>query len=232
MTMVSILLPTMGRPEMAAECVKGIFETTEGHDPEVIVAVDEKPGGGTVTAILDAVPDAGGRHLYFSGRSEPQGCSAAWNRALAVAKGDPIVFAADDLRWEPGWLDNALQRLSEFDKEWGLVGFNDGHWGEELSTHYLMSRRFIVEVLGGVVAWEFYGHSFNDAEVNERARAAGRYAWCEEARVYHSHWLFGDRAKDATDTRTLGDHAEAERIFKQRRAEGFPNDGIEPVIFE
>jgi GT2 family glycosyltransferase len=219
---------------MAAECVKGIFETTEGHDPEVIVAVDDPVpvGGETVTAILNAVPDADERRIHFSQCSEPQGCSAAWNRALAAAQGDPIVFAADDLRWEQGWLDNALNRLSEFDEGWGLVGFNDGHWGEELSTHYLMSRRFIVEVLGGVVAWGFYGHSFNDAEVNERARRAGRYAWCEEARVYHSHWLFGDREKDATDTRTLCDHGEAERIFKQRQAEGFPNDGIEPVIYE
>jgi hypothetical protein len=141
-----------------------------------------------------------------------------------------VVFAADDLRWGEAWLDHALATLEEFEDGWGLVGFNDGHWGPGLSTHYLMSRRFIVDVLGGVVAWDFYEHSFNDLEVNERARTAGRYAWCEQARVTHEHWLFGDRQQDATDTRKLGAHAASERIFRERSTAGFPNDGITPVI--
>jgi hypothetical protein len=86
-----------------------------------------------------------------------------------------------------------------------------------------MSRRFIVEVLGGVVAWDGYRHSFNDREANARAVAAGRYAWCENARVYHRHWLFGDRPQDETDTRLLGEHPESERVFLERQAAGFPN---------
>jgi hypothetical protein len=98
------------------------------------------------------------------------------------------------------------QTLSAFPDGWGFVGFNDGHWGEELSTHYLMSRRFIVEHFGGVIAWDCYRHSFNDREANERARRAGRYAWCEDAHVLHRHWIFGDRPQDATDARLLGEH--------------------------
>jgi hypothetical protein len=159
-----------------------------------------------------------------------RGNSRAWNDCLAVCTGDPVVFAADDLEWEPGWLDAALGMLANFKDGWGLVGFNDGHWGPELSTHYLMSRRFIVEVLGGVVAWDFYPHSFNDLEVNERAKRANRYAWCREAHVGHAHWIFGDRPQDATDTRTLGQHGAAEAVYRQREAAGFPNDGIAPVI--
>ena len=111
-----------------------------------------------------------------------------------------------------------------------MVGFNDGHWdGGELSTHYLMSRRFIVEVLGGVIAWECYHHSFNDVEMCERARNAARYRWAEGARVYHSHWLFGDRPQDETDQRNLPLHGESQQVFMDRRAAGFPND-YAPVI--
>ena len=76
---------------------------------------------------------------------------AGVERCAADAKGDPIVLAADDLEFEPGWLDAALETLAQFEDGWGLVGFNDGHWGPELSTHYLMSRRFIVEF--SVVSW-------------------------------------------------------------------------------
>lgn len=206
---------------MAERSLHGLLDTTTGHDVEIIAAVDHDPD---TAKLIQPLVDV----LSYS--DSYRGCSKAWNDALALSTGDPVVFAADDLIWQPGWLDAALSQLAEFDDGWGLVGFNDGHWGQELATHYLMSRRFIVEVLGGVVAWEFYGHSFNDLEVNERARRAGRYAWCDGARVYHEHWLFGDRQKDETDERTLGSHGQAQDTYRAREAAGFPNEGIEPVI--
>jgi glycosyltransferase involved in cell wall biosynthesis len=217
--MVSVLFPTTGRPDAAEACLRQLRETAP--DVEIIAAIDADP---ETEARLQVLAD----RITYS--DEYRGCSRAWNDALALATGDPIVFAADDLEWHPGWLQAALKRLAEFPGGWGLVGFNDGHWNESLSTHYIMSRRFIVEVLGGVVAWDFYRHSFNDLEVNERAKRAGRYAWCQEAHVKHLHWTFGDRPKDDTDTRLLDEHGESERIYHEREAAGFPNDGITPVI--
>ena len=80
-----------------------------------------------------------------------------------------------------------------------------------------------------MVAWECYTHSFNDVEMCERAQAAGRYVWAEDAKVYHAHWLFGDRPQDATDQRNLPRHGESQRTFLERRAAGFPSD-YAPVI--
>jgi glycosyltransferase involved in cell wall biosynthesis len=215
---ISVLLATMGRPDMALDTIQSLWDTVEGV--EIVVAVDGPE---------DEFVRFQHRDLTISYSTEPRGSSRAWNDALQLATGDPIVLAADDLEFEPGWLDAALETLAQFEDGWGLVGFNDGHWGPELSTHYLMSRRFIVEVLGGVVAWPCYRHSFNDREANARAIAAGRYAWCENARVYHRHWLFGDRPQDGTDTRLLGEHPESQRKFDERQAAGFPND-YEAVI--
>lgn len=213
--MISVLFPSTGRPDRAQACLERLRETTPHHDVEVVAAVDADTE--TCERIGPYV-----QTLIYS--PTLRGCSAAWNDCLREAQGDPVVFAADDLKWGDGWLDAALAKLSEFPDGWGMVGFNDGHWGEELSTHYLMSRRFIVEVLGGVVAWPEYKHSFNDLETTERARAAGRYVWCEDAMVYHEHWLFGDREKDPTDLRRLPEHPEDERAYKVRKAAGFPND--------
>lgn len=213
--MVSVLLATMGRLDMAVACVQSIRETTEGHDVEIVAAVDGPGHDAIVLSELGCVVD----HC-----TEPRGSSKAWNDALSLSTGDPVVLAADDLEFQAGWLDAALSTLSEFPDGWGFVGFNDGHWGEELSTHYLMSRRFIVEVLGGVVAWECYCHSFNDREANARAHRAGRYAWAENARVLHRHWIFGDRPQDSTDTRLLAAHPVSERAFRLRSAAGFPDD--------
>lgn len=224
--MVSILLATTGRPEKAEAFARDLIATTEGHEIELVVAVDadkETPRRLVSMILPDRV------RLVVDHRGEHRGSSRAWNDALAASNGDPVVLAADDLEWQPGWLAAALKCLAEFPDGWGLVGFNDGHWGAELSTHYLMSRRFVAEVLGGVVAWECYRHSFNDREANARAHAAGRYAWCEDARVLHRHWIFGDRPQDSTDTRLLGEHPESQRAFDERQAAGFPND-YEAVI--
>lgn len=210
----SILLATMGRPEMAEQLVRDLHATTEGHDLEIVVAIDGPVEDADRLRELGCVVDHS---------TDYRGSSQAWNDALALATGDPIVLAADDLQFQPGWLNAALTQLAQFPDGWGLVGFNDGHWGAELSTHYLMSRRFIIEELGGVVAWG-YEHSFTDREANERAKRANRYAWCEAARVYHAHWLFGDRPQDSTDTRLLGSHSAAEQRFRDRQAAGFPDD--------
>lgn len=214
--MISILLPTTGRPERAAQCVRSLLETTEGHDLEVCAAIDAD------RETYRALKDLGCRIDY----SDELRGNNAWNAALAVATGDPIVFAADDLEWQPGWLDAALAAHEEHPD--CLIGFNDGHWGADLSTHYLFSRRFIIEVLGGVVAWE-YPHSFNDLETCERAKRAGRYHWCESAHVFHAHWTYGDRPRDETDERNLGRHPEAQEMYRRRAAAGFPND-YEAVI--
>jgi GT2 family glycosyltransferase len=217
---VSVLLATTGRPDMAERCVQGIRDTTYGHRVEIIAAVDgPQEDADRLTALWCEVDHS----------ETLRGCSAAWNAALRRSRGKHVVLAADDLTWGEGWLDAALAKMAEFPDGWGFVGFNDGHWGEDLSTHYLVSRRLIVEHLGGRIAWEHYVHSFNDVEINERARRAGRYAWCEAAHVTHEHWLFGDRAQDDTDLRNLPAHPASERVFHDRRAAGFPDD-LEPVI--
>jgi GT2 family glycosyltransferase len=218
--MISILLATTGRPDMAEATVEGIIATTAGRDIEVVTAVDADE------ETLGRFLRLDWQHVRWelTDSDELRGCSRAWNDALAASTGDPVVLAADDLYFEPGWLDAALAKLEEFPEGWGMVGFNDGHWGPELSTHYLMSRRFVIEVLGGVVAWDCYGHSFNDTETNERARRADRYAWAEDAHVRHAHWLFGDRDQDETDTRGLVRHAASQATFDRRSAEGFPDD--------
>lgn len=205
---------------MALRCVEGIRETA---DVEIVAAVDADPKTARLLApLVDTLCVA----------PHYRGCSGAWNDALREAQGENLVLAGDDLTWGENWLENALEWLSALPDGWGMVGFNDGHGnGDDFSTHYLVSRKLITDVLGGVIAWECYRHSFNDVEMTERAKAAGRYVWGEDVHVRHDHWLFGDRQQDATDQRNLGGHPQSERIFKKRQADGFPNS-YPPVITE
>jgi GT2 family glycosyltransferase len=224
--MISVLLATTGRPEQVKALIENLRATTAGHDVELVCAVDADVD--TAEVVAAAQPSAGFR-IVLDYEREYRGCSRAWNDALYRSTGDPVVLAADDLEFGEGWLDAALSALHEFDEGWGFVGFNDGHYGEELSTHYLVSRRLIVEAFGGVIAWEAYTHSFNDREANDRARRTGRYAWAQDAHVHHRHWLFGERTQDDTDKRPLEHHPASARAYEQRAAAGFPDD-YEAVI--
>jgi glycosyltransferase involved in cell wall biosynthesis len=219
---ISVLLATTGRPEMAERTVRSLLATTGDHEVQIVAAVDKD--GDTAIRLHEL-----GCLVDYA--DEYRGCSRAWNDALSHAVGDPVVLAADDLDFRPGWLDAAFERLhTAFEDGWGMVGFNDGHTNNaDWSTHYMVSRRLIVEAFGGVIAWEHYRHSFNDLEASERAKRAGRYAWAEDAHVHHQHWLFGDRRQDETDTKNLGGWGESEREYRQRAAAGFPND-FEAVI--
>jgi glycosyltransferase involved in cell wall biosynthesis len=118
---VSVLLATMGRLEKAQACVQSIKDTTK--DVEIVVALD---GPGAVTlADMGCVVD----HA-----TEPRGCSRAWNDALALSTGDPVVLAADDLEFRHGWLDAALKKL-EFEVRAGSTEVFYGHIVEHGSTH-------------------------------------------------------------------------------------------------
>jgi len=226
--MISVLLATTGRPDMAETCVRSLIATTGGHEIELVVAVDaDTETSVRLTELAFSRHD--GFRMLIDGKPDMQGCSRAWNRALKLSTGDPVVLAADDLVFQPGWLDAALAEMAEFPDGWGFVGFNDGHHGPDLSTHYMVSKRLIREEFGGVIAWEHYHHSFNDCEANERAKRAGRYRWCQQAHVHHTHWIFGGRPQDRTDRRHLPRHPESEETYARRLAAGFPND-FKPVI--
>jgi hypothetical protein len=70
-----------------------------------------------------------------------------------------------------------------------------------------MSRRFVVESSAASSRGRLPAQLQRPGSERPSPRA-GRYAWCENARVLHRHWLFGDRPQDATDTRLLGEHPE------------------------
>jgi hypothetical protein len=225
--LISIVLPTTGRRDMALDGLRGLLATTYTFPVEYVVVVDHDED--SYVAIDELLASAGVRYV-MDYSDEYRGHAAAWNRGLELSHGEFIVFAADDLEWGEGWLTEAMQVMRERHDGYGLVAFNDGHHdGRKLGTHYLLSRSFIIDHLGGRLSWECYKSQYVDMEVNERAKRVGRYAWAEKARVTHQHWMFGTRGKDETDARNEAADAESKAAYLARLEAGFPDD-YPPVI--
>lgn len=218
---VSVILPSRERPEQLRKCIERLFHTalwSTQYDLEVVGVVDGDPA-------TEQVLHAFGPPVQVLSSPERMGALLAWNWGVSAATGDVLVLAADDVWFYHGWLNEALDRLAELPNGDGLVGFNDlARDGNELATHFLVSRRFAVEHLGGCLVTPRYHHYFCDNEANERAKRAGRFVWAFNAVVEHRHAAWGKAPVDGVYSAVSGWLDEDRNLFMARQAAGFPDD--------
>lgn len=131
-------------------------------------------------------------------------------------KYDWVVFLGDDTLLEANCIDNALNLAVKYNL-W-LVGFNDGH-GQK-ATHWIANKRLLDRLENREFFFTGYIHNFCDDELRIITESLGKYAWCEDAKIIHSHPAFGtvpmdDTYKIQTD-RTAWEHDE--KLFYQRNS--------------
>lgn len=215
----AVIMPTFHRVARARLCIQRLVESMQGRKVGLYLVLNADD-----SESLEA----------FEGLPRvivPKGSTAvfAWNEGLRVAARDPeaqyFVLGADDLAWRPGWLD-AVMKVSAGA---GYIGLNTLEYEDRACTHYVLSRDFIVNVLGGVLIPPPYKHCYSDKEVFERAKKAGAFVYCKDAVVEHLHPAHGKADMDETYTAATAYDAEDRETYYKRLAAGFPND-YEPVI--
>lgn len=209
-----VILPTIGRP-LRLRTVLGSLKATA---PEVNCNVVVEPED---VACLDIATEMG----YWVTRldKEKAGCSYAWNFGLRYTPpfAKAFVLGADDLIFKPNWFEEAVKVLEEELHGSGLVGFNDLLKVQYWSTHYLMTRDFVAQYNGGVMACPEYKTDYVDVETCERAIRAGKYAVAPRAIVQHD-WIGRNPDKFFIESRR--DRSSSKARFENRRAEGFPDN--------
>lgn len=105
---ISIIVPTYGRPKTIAECVEHLCNLS-GPAFEVVIVDDGSPE--PVEELIDLRNARSVRVI----RQENQGPGAARNRGAREATGQFLAFTDDDCRPVAGWLDAFHRRLMEGD---------------------------------------------------------------------------------------------------------------------
>jgi len=218
--LVSLILPTMGRLSMAARALRTMMAGTEGLDAEAIIVVD-----GNDRESYDLF-----KSLNFPGQvvlsKERLGPIRAWNYGATLARGDIFVLGANDTIWERGWLPPALEEMAAIPDGWGVVGFACApgfERSDDFVPHFMMHRRFAVEILGGQFLPPVYMSQCIDVEVYRRAVAAGRYRYSPRSRLTHLQVYYGTRPFDALDVWRLQYHERDHAILFERQKQGWPN---------
>lgn len=223
---IAILVPTIYRPEGLRRSLQSLVDSLFGsksileHRIDVIVAAEKDD-----TKAVEIAHEFGVQITFCEDKQG--GPAYGWNTALKAAKDYDMYFTgSDDIEFTSGWLDEVLRVLNDELNGSGLVGINDNRWDKAqvmrmCATHYLMTRDFVIEEMGGVVAQPFYFADYTDMEACARARRVDKFAWAEHALVKH-HWKGpqGDLGyKNASAKRP-----QMKPLYEQRKAKGFPND--------
>jgi GT2 family glycosyltransferase len=206
---ITALIPTFHRPLGLARTLQSLRDTS---DIKIVVALElDDVDGYKVAMNYGAV-------ITFC--IPPRaGCANAWNTALAASPNDDLyIIGADDAVFVEGWLGEALKGLDELGGS-GLVGFESGH-RKDYSDHYMMTRDFMIEHLGGVAAVPHYTSWCVDDEAILRARKVGKFYRSRTAVVRH------DKGAENDAGYKMGQECRKENkeLFYKRQDAGFPDD--------
>ncbi len=176
---VSIIIPTLGRPEKLKRCLQAIKENAEYDQYEVIVIHDGEP-------VQD--PNFYPTDVIVAQNPERLGVPKTVKKAVEMARGELVMFLGNDCVPDKAFLRNAVQKMYQETGQifHGLVGLNDGVWDGRIASHWLASKK-LLPLLDGELFHTGYNHVGCDNELTERVRKMGLYWYAEDAKLMHDH---------------------------------------------
>lgn len=223
---IACLIPTLYRKNGLVRVLSSLHETAPSVHAVVVSEVDDFEAP-------EVAEQYGAYHVTC--KNARQGPAYAWNTGLSYKPDyDAYFLGSDDIEFTTNWLGECLYVLREELYGSGLVGCNDGNKdslrikrNKVQPTQIFMTRDFIIQYNGGVVAIPHYRVDFTDYESCIRARNARKFAYAENSLVKH-HW----RILDDNGYRTADNYRkQMKTIYKERMIMGFPNDFM-PILKE
>lgn len=134
----------MERTTLMTESIFSLIKTTEHLNPEIIV-VDNGPAIGDSEWLLNLTNEE--KIACYIRNRKNMGFGYARNQALALATGDYIVIADNDIVYEDGWLDDCLAFLTSHEGMYlatplaaDPMNRRDVRWVGELDGWFLNTR--------------------------------------------------------------------------------------------
>jgi glycosyltransferase involved in cell wall biosynthesis len=195
---VSVVVPTCGRADLLARCLRALAAQRIEPPRFEIVVVDDRPAAATERVVRQWAERARPLGVRYIASRGPHGPAAARNIGWRAARGDVIAFTDDDTEPDARWLRNGLRAMRlGVDAVCGRVVMPiperptdyerdaSGLERSEFVTANCFCRRRALEALGGFderfrLAWR------EDSDLHFRLLESGaRIARAEDAVVVH-----------------------------------------------
>jgi len=221
MTLVTVLVPMLGRPQSARPLERSLKESTDPrsyhllflcspHDEDAIKACRKVRGAETITVPFDREPGDYARKINFGVRA---------------SESEYVFHGASDLRFHQEWLTAAI-RAALVGSRARVIGTNDLGNRQVIrgrhSTHSLVHRSYIEEVgtvdEPGKLLHEGYHHNYVDVELVQGAMYRKEWVFCRESVVEHLHPNWGKSDMDETYEIALNvyDFQRDRQLFRRR----------------
>jgi GT2 family glycosyltransferase len=104
---VTVLLPTIGRPELIRKCLESLARCTPRADEIVVIDSSEDTA---VDNVVSSFADAGARAIACAS----PGIGSAFNLGLREAKHEVVLLTNDDCTVEPSWVERGHSHVSVY----------------------------------------------------------------------------------------------------------------------
>jgi glycosyltransferase involved in cell wall biosynthesis len=109
--LVSVIMPTRGRPELVRESIAAVVAQTYPGDVECLVVHDQEPPDRELEALGLQCPGGARRRVVAMANTHSPGLAGARNTGLDVASGEFVATCDDDDVWHPAKLARQIERL-------------------------------------------------------------------------------------------------------------------------
>jgi glycosyltransferase involved in cell wall biosynthesis len=191
--MIDILIPTLGRSHVLADLAENIMDTTPlPHHIVFVVDFDDVDSWNALEEFTEPVICDGSYPVKI-------------NAGYRATGSEYVLPTADDVKFYPDWLENALQEFS--DPSINVVGTDDLSPSTADRSHATMPiiRRSYIDRPGaawnetGTVFHEGYRHNYVETETCQLAQYRNTWAFATGSVIEHNHPAWGKRTADDTD---------------------------------
>jgi rhodanese-related sulfurtransferase len=205
---IAMLIPTRERPNLQLTLISSIITTVSDiNNVDIYFGVDEDDKYFNIMEkIVKAIPCV--KMIPIQNNGKFIGINRIWNILADNCKEEIFGYAGDDFIWKtPNW---DLEILKEFNEEnlpkdkIKLVYCYDGHRNGDLCTNAFTHRQYY-EVIGYLCRQEFL-INYSDSWLYQSFNAFGRLKYRPDITIFHNHWIYNGRPKDATANRMLSDN--------------------------
>lgn len=189
--MISLLIPTWGRPQRLLDAVASAIATADKPaNIEILVRVAKDDPEHDRYAALE-VP---GACMAYLGDCNTYG--QAIERLQRNALGDILFAGADDIIFTTRGWDTRVREVFAAVPDQLLVAYANNGQGRRKCEHFFTTRKWIDAV--GYMVWPEFRHFCVDQWVEECATAIDRLQFLEDVVVDHRHKKYGKAPNDAT----------------------------------
>ena len=191
-SLISILVPTRGRPESVFRLIKSINATASRKDlVEILFYVDNDDDSFPPSIDLESnVRVIRGERVWIS---------LAWNCLFAHSQGEILMYTGDDIVFETkGWDEQVRTAFTQFPDSLGLVFGDDGGW----YAGKLAINGFVHRAWADLLGYFTYPARVSaiDLWIHECASYINRVIYLDKVMFRHVHYRQGDATAKFDET--------------------------------